>query len=143
MLNNPRDFDWNIVGLDFGNWEEEKIWALSIPESELDMADLEWHLDCPFWESDGGVRYSITPRNVIERVAGTSQERVRVAAANTSYPIDIYYNKDKWLILDGIHRLTKLYGAGIRTVRVRIVTEELLPLILTEEPIEMPTWWNQ
>lgn len=24
-------FDWQSIGLDFGNWEEEKIWALELP----------------------------------------------------------------------------------------------------------------
>ena len=52
MKNDPKKFDWNTVGLDFGNWEDEKLWALNIPSSKLDIKELEWHLDCPFWVHD-------------------------------------------------------------------------------------------
>ncbi len=138
----PKKFDWNLVGLDFGNWEEEKIWALDIPVSDMSVSELEWHLDCPFWESDEGERYTITPRQVLEKSEGTTKEQEKVEKADTTYPIDIYYNKDKWLILDGLHRLVKLYADGLKVVKVRIITEGKLPEILSDEPIEMPPWWN-
>ncbi len=142
MNTDPKKFDWNSVGLDFGNWEEEKIWALDLPISEMSASELEWHLDCPFWENDHGERYSITPRQVIEKFEGTNREQEKVEQSNTSYPLEVYYNRDKWLILDGLHRLAKLYASGAKKVKVRIITEDTLPLILTGEPIEMPTWWN-
>lgn len=142
MNTDPKKFDWNIVGLDFGNWEDEKIWALDMPVSEMEVSELEWHLDCPFWESDNGERYTVTPRQVIEKFEGTTKEQEKVKQADTKYPIDIYFNKDKWLILDGLHRLVKLYAGGADKVNVRIISEDKLPLILSGEPIEMPLWWN-
>ena len=63
-----------------------------------------------------------------------------MAAADTSYPIDIYFNKNRWLILDGIHRLVKLYKQGTEQVSVRIVTPQHLPLIQSDESIELPRW---
>jgi len=140
MKNDPKKFDWNTVGLDFGNWEDEKLWALNIPSSKLDIKELEWHLDCPFWVHDNGERYTVTPREVLHREDGTTKEQAMVIKADISYPIDIYYNHDKWLILDGIHRLVKLYQAGAQEIEVRIITDEKLPLILSGEPIEMPSW---
>ena len=140
MKNDPKQFDWNFVGLDFGNWEDEKLWALDIPTSKLNIKDLEWHFDCPFWEHDNGERFTITPRNVLKREEGTQAEQDKVKNADTSFPIDIYFNRDKWLILDGIHRLVKLYQEGVKEVDVRIVAKEKLPLILSGEPIEMPSW---
>ncbi|MEK7627988.1 MAG: hypothetical protein AAB421_01055 [Patescibacteria group bacterium] len=143
MRKNPQEFDWGTVGLNFGNWDEKKIWALNIPESTLDISELEWHLDCPFWENDSGVEYSVTPREVLEKISGTTNEQEKVENADTKHPIDIYFNKNKWLVLDGIHRLAKLYAAGAERVRVRIITADTLPLVSTGEPIEMPTWWNK
>lgn len=32
MKKDPKKFDWNTVGLDFGNWEEEKLWAVELPD---------------------------------------------------------------------------------------------------------------
>ncbi len=140
MRLDPKKFDWNEVGLDFGNWEEEKLWALPLPVTSIDISELLWHLDCPWWESDSGERYTVTPRDVIELAPGTSTERAKVQQADTSYPIDIFYNKDKWLILDGIHRLVKLYQEGVGQVQVRIVTNEVFPSIASSEPIELPNW---
>jgi len=139
-MKDPKKFDWNTVGLDFGNWEEEKIWALDLPISSIAIKEVEWHLDCPFWEHDNGERYTITPRDVLERASGTDKEYQAVLNADTSYPIDIYFNKNKWLILDGLHRLVKLYSSGVTEINVRIITKEALPLILSDEPIELPSW---
>ena len=36
------------VGFDF-HWSEEKVWALNVPVEEMDIKDLEWHFDIPFW----------------------------------------------------------------------------------------------
>ncbi len=140
MKKDPKKFDWNTVGLDFGNWEEEKLWAVDLPVTTLSIADLEWHLDCPFWEHDNGERYTVTPRDVLEKEEGTSKEQESVVQADTTYPIDVYFNKDKYLILDGIHRLVKLYQSGATTFDVRVIPEDKLPLILSEEPIELPNW---
>ena len=140
MKTNPKKFDWNSVGLDFGNWEEEKLWALVIPVSKLNISELEWHLDIPFWENDNAERYTVTPREVLEKQDGTTKEQVGVENADTAYPIDIYFNKDKWLILDGLHRLVKLWEIGEKEVNVRIVTADTFPLIKSNEPIELPTW---
>jgi len=140
MKIDPKKFDWNYVGLDFGNWEEEKLWSLNIPVTVIAIKELEWHLDCPFWQHNNGERYTVTPRDVLEKEKGTEMEQSKVKKADTTFPIDIYFNKDKWLILDGIHRLVKLYSLNEKEVSVRIVTEDKLPLILSGEPIEMPNW---
>jgi hypothetical protein len=34
---NRKKYDWSSVGLDFGNWEEGKIWALGLPTTEMDI----------------------------------------------------------------------------------------------------------
>ncbi len=140
MKQDPKEFDWNTVGLDFGNWEEEKLWAVDLPVTTLTFADLEWHLDCPFWEHDNGERYTVTPREVLEKEEGTSKEQLAVDQADTSYPIDVYFNHGKYMILDGLHRLVKLHSAGANEFKVRIIPDEKLPLILSGEPIELSDW---
>lgn len=52
-MNPYKNFDWKNVGLDFGNWEEEKIWALKLPVEEISISELLWHFDVPFWTNDG------------------------------------------------------------------------------------------
>jgi len=137
-MNSYQDFDWNSVGLDFGNWEEEKIWALELPVEILDISELIWHLDVPFWTNDEGERWSLTPRDVLDNSAGSDDERARVAGVDISYPIDIFENKGKWLVLDGLHRLAKCYQDGNKTVQVRKIPHERFIEIKSEHPIELP-----
>ena len=57
------------------------------------------------------------------------EEYARTMRADTSYPIDIMYNKNRWLILDGLHRLMKSVEAGATEVIVRKIPRERIPEI--------------
>ena len=39
------------VGFDF-DWDSKKVWALDVPVEEMDIKDLEWHFDIPFWAKE-------------------------------------------------------------------------------------------
>ncbi|MBU1167449.1 hypothetical protein KKC60_03515 [Patescibacteria group bacterium] len=49
----------------------------------------------------------------------------QVEKADIKYPIEIYKHQGKWIILDGIHRFTKIVRLGYKTIKVRRVTEEI------------------
>ncbi len=134
----PQDYNWNSVGLDFGNWDDEKLWALELPTEEININELLWHFDAPFWPNDNGEKWTITPWDVISAKPSTKSEQQKVEDADLSYPIDILENHGKWLVLDGLHRITKAYRLGQNTVKVRVVPRERLPEILIDEPIELP-----
>jgi len=114
------------VGFDF-RWDVRKVWALDIPVTEMDINELLWHFEIPFWELADTDDYNLTPNAVINKEAGTRQHREKIENADTSYPIDIMENKGRWLILDGLHRLVKLYEQGARTIKVRIIPREKIP----------------
>jgi len=135
---NPRDFKWDSIGLDFGNWEEEKIWALDLPVTEINIKELLWLFDAPFWENDDGERYMITPWDVVQGNKNATKEIEAMQRADLLYPIDIFENHGKWLVLDGLHRLAKLYKNGEVKVKVRIIPRERFPEIASEYPIELP-----
>ncbi len=116
------------VGFDF-DWDSKKVWVLDIPVTEMDMKELIWHFDIPFWELDDTDDYNLTPRAVIHNEQGTKEHRKKIEEADTSYPIDIMENKGKWLILDGLHRLVKLYECGDEKVKVRVIPREKIPEI--------------
>ena len=137
-LNRAAPFDWNSVGLDFGNWEEEKLWALDLPVQEMDVEKLLWHLDIPYWGNDALDRWTVTPRDVMNRKDGTELEQAKTDKADISFPIDLYENKGKLFVLDGLHRLVKLITQGKRLVNVRIVPKDRFPEIASEHPIELP-----
>lgn len=132
------NFDWSTVGLNFGNWDEEKIWALDLPTIEMDIKDLIWHFEIPFWPNDNGERWTVTLLDVIHQKELTKNEQNKMLKSDLSYPIDIVENKGKWLVLDGLHRLAKSYKQGQKKVNVRIVPRERLSEILIDDPIELP-----
>lgn len=137
-----KSYNWNSVGLDFGNWEEEKIWALQLPVVEIDIIELLWHFDAPWWPNDRGECWTITPWDVLHKNQGSTNEQLKIEKADLLYPIDILENKGKWLVLDGIHRLAKAYKHGQEKVKVRIIPRERLSEIITGDPIELPDYQN-
>lgn len=121
----------NEVGFDF-HWDVKKVWALDIPATEMDINELVWHFDIPFWELADTDDYNLTPNAVINKEAGTHLHREKIEKADTSFPIDIMENKGRWLILDGLHRLVKLYENGAEKIMVRIIPREKIPEITRE-----------
>ena len=115
-------------GLDF-HWDNQKVWALDLPVEELDVAEIEWMLDLPFWWRDDAGN-TISPREVMGNPSLHPEHMDRVAKADTSYPLDIMQNSHgKWLTLDGLHRLIRAMERGETKVRVRKVPREMTSAI--------------
>ncbi|MBP9686878.1 MAG: hypothetical protein KBD66_03725 [Candidatus Doudnabacteria bacterium] len=53
----------------------QKLWELDVPAVDFPLMDLAWNFDHPFWNMDGTVDWNLTPRAVIENVAGSSGHR--------------------------------------------------------------------
>jgi len=115
------------VGFDF-SWDNKKVWALDIPVTEMEIGDLIWHFDIPFLCDKDGV-YNLTPSEVLNNPDRYKLEYERVVGVDMKYPIDIMKNKNRWLILDGLHRLMKASMSGLKNVNVRIVPIERIPEI--------------
>jgi len=139
MNNKYKNFDWQSIGFNFGNWEEELIWALDLPVEEINIESLLWHLDIPYWENDKKERWTVSPRDVINKEEGTIDEQKRVENVEIKYPIELFENDGKYFILDGLHRLTKLYNQKVKVVRVRIIPKERFSEISSEHPFELPS----
>lgn len=115
------------VGFDF-HWDEEKVWVLEIPVEEMDVSELEWHFDIPFWRKPGGF-YDLTPNQVLTESDKYKDEFERMMQADLKYPLDIMFWKSRWLLLDGLHRLVKAKFLGIEKIKVRKIPQEVIPLI--------------
>lgn len=116
------------IGFDF-SWDERKVWELDFPEEEISIEELTWHFDIPFiWSKPDGY-YDVKPSEVIEHPDLHPEEYERTMQADTSYPIDIMFWRERWLILDGLHRLMKQSIEGVKTVRVRKIPESAIPQI--------------
>lgn len=138
MNNKYKNFDWQSIGFNFGNWEEELIWSLDLPVKEVDIKDLLWHLDIPYWDNDDSQRWFVSPRDVINKEIGTIDEQKRVENVDLKYPIELFEDNGKIFILDGLHRLTKLYIQGAKSVKARIIPKERFSEIASIHPFELP-----
>jgi len=111
-------------------WDNQKVWALTIPTEMMSVAELEWHLDIPWLHTPGG-RFDVTPSDIMRYPDQYRVQYDRTMASDLTYPIDVMFNvaTNRWQILDGLHRLMKSMALGIDTVTVRKVTDEMIPLI--------------
>jgi len=106
--------------------DNKKLWALDGPTEDMNMDELVWMLDVPFWEDEKG-NIVITPREVINDPNTYPYHRDKIKESDTSFPIDIMKNKKgKWATLDGLHRLVKLIMVGKTVVRVRKIPPEII-----------------
>lgn len=118
----------NEVGFDF-HWDNKKIWALNIPVEKIDISELEWHFTVPFWNRPDNGYYDLTPDDVLSNPELYRIEMDRIMQADLSHPLDIMFWKNRWLILDGLHRLVKQKQLGVKTLLVRKVPKDFISRI--------------
>jgi hypothetical protein len=108
------------VVLDF-LWDAERLRRLDLPETEVLVADLAWHLKLPFW-SDGGLPFRVTPMQVAAAPNRYPQQYARTISSDLAYPLDMLEHLDgKRTILDGVHRLLNAHLRGLLSVPVRVL----------------------
>lgn len=100
--------------------DSEKLWDLDVPEEEMNISELLWHFEIPIWGTDGE-DWNLTPQDVIDGKEGIGYHKQKVEEADLDYAILVIKNKDKWVILDGVHRLVKAYQLGKKTIKVKKV----------------------
>jgi len=115
------------VGFDF-SWSEEKVWALDVKVEKINIKELKWHFEIPFWNTKNGF-YDLKPIDIIKFPNNHVEEYNRTMKSDLFYPIDIMKNNDRWLILDGLHRLVKSEILGEVNVSVRKISRAQIPNI--------------
>lgn len=111
------------------DWDVEALWQLDLPTELVPVTSLAWHLDVPVWPDNDGKPYCVTPRQVLDDPAAHAREHDRVLAADLSYPIEIYPNRRRLMILDGIHRLARTVREGRMEIAVRRVPTSAIRLL--------------
>jgi len=113
------------LGIDF-HWDVRKLWAADLPTVELDVAELSWLLNLPFWSVDR--RCDVRPLEVANDPSGFADEHDRVMRADLQYPINVIWLRDRWIILDGLHRLLKAHVLAHSTITSTTARMRDLPL---------------
>jgi hypothetical protein len=116
------------------NWNVRNVWSLPTPAQQIKRSELDYLLDLKLWSSvpKAGMLFDISPRSVIANPAHFPHQYQRVQRADISFPIDMMdYRGQRW-ILDGVHRLAKLYLMHSEWVALRLHSEAIIDEIRTD-----------
>ena len=103
-----------------------KLRKLPLPVVEIDIEKLTWHFDMPVWDKDGTDDWNLTPWEVIRKEKNTTTHQKRIAETDTSHPIVVTEYNSRLVILDGVHRLAKVYMQGGKKIKAKVIPSEYL-----------------
>ena len=105
-------FDWV--------WEPPRVWSLPTPTSYLPFEDLAWHLGLTVWTTvRGEPRFDFAPAMVLAAPGSHTRHWKKIQEADVRYPLELFQNSGRWVILDGYHRLCRHQLSGSEKVPVR------------------------
>lgn len=112
------------------DWSNERVWSVDAPVEVVPLSELAWHLDIPIWSSvPGEPRFDLRPRDVLRNPALHRGHHERLLRVDTSYPLDTMWTTDRYVILDGVHRLARLSYDGAEVARIRRIPRAAIPRI--------------
>lgn len=107
------------------HWDMDLLHRLSgLPEVEMAVSELAWHLRLPFW-SVSGMPFQVCPRDVLENPDRYSDQWARTLGCDLSFPLHARVDEvGRVVILDGVHRLLKAMVFDEKLVKVRLISDE-------------------
>ncbi len=121
------------LGLTFW-WDVKKLWEVDLPIVPMPVAELEWLLDIPFWDKDSQ-DMALSGREVAAQPELYPDEYKRTMAADLACPINVIMLKERWIIMDGLHRLLKAQLLCHETILAKQAYPQDIPLFSRE-------WWE-
>lgn len=112
-------------------WDEEKVWLVDAPITNMDILDLVWQFDLPLHSELSGF-FNLSSNEIINNPHMYRDEWACMLEADLDYPIDVMHQSGRWIILDGLYRLMKAYVFKRESVEVRIIPREKIPEIIRE-----------
>jgi hypothetical protein len=112
-------------------WDRAKLHELALPVVELSVVELRWMLDLPWWRV-GERRFAVTPNQVRYAPERYASHWRRMLDADLDYPIDLL-QRERLIILDGVHRLLKADVLDMRTLACRVLDQAQFAKITAAE----------
>jgi len=121
MSGNKKPRIFKKLGFGF-YWDDDLFRDVDEPIIELDINELLWNLDLPFWEEEKIDDWNLTPREVIQNPEYYPSHYQRILKVDLNYPICIAKSTNgKWFVLDGTHRLAKACIDNLKTIKAKII----------------------
>lgn len=105
--------------------DEPKLRKVKLPIEEIAISDIENNMDISYREQEGTDDWNLTPRMCLENFEKEIWHAKKILEADLQYPIELYFHKEQWIILDGVHRFTKAMYLGHTTIKVRKICEDI------------------
>ena len=103
------------------NWDVRRVWERSATHETVPIGELHFLLTNPFWSRnrDSFTDFDLCPMDVLSGRLKSENHRDRIQRANTYFPLDFIEDNQRLWIVDGIHRLAKLYQRKCPDVQIR------------------------
>jgi hypothetical protein len=106
-------------------WETPSIWLLPTAATLLGLDELVWHMDLTIWTTvPGQPRFDLAPATVMRSPMAFSRHWRKINNAQLVYPLELFQNGARWVIVDGYHRLCGHVLQRSRAVPVRFHPSE-------------------
>ena len=92
-------------------WDLELLRRLDVPVDDVEIDDLRWQLDLPWW-SDQGHLFSLSPMEVRADHERSPEHWQRIQDADLYRPIYVIERPRGLVVMDGVHRLAKADEMG-------------------------------
>lgn len=109
---------------------EPMIWVLDLPVEEIPISEIANNLDVPYLEREGTDDWNLCVRELVANFDHEPHHAQQTLAVDLTFPIELYSHNGQWIILDGVHRLTKAVREGRETILVRRIPESAIQKLL-------------
>src|SRR3972149_9954277 len=99
---------------------------IDLPIEEISLSELIYNADIPYLERQGTDDWNLSPNELIRNFDKESNHASKVGNVDMQYPICIYYFKNHWIVLDGVHRFTKALMNKDKTIKVKRISNKMM-----------------
>jgi hypothetical protein len=118
------------------HWDRQRLWeeANRVQADFLPLTDLLSNLDLPIWPRfDGQKIYDLAPSEFLRDPKLFPTHMERVIKSDPSFPLILMPNRsERWVVIDGYHRLVKCQIERIQKVMVKRLERSVIPKIRVE-----------
>ena len=131
VRSNPVALPERLRGVFFDRrWETSKVWRLPTPAQRIPFTELAWHLELTVWTTvRGEARWDLSPRMVLQHPELHERRWRKILGADLSFPLEMFRQGGRWVVLDGYHRLARHHIEGRAQVEVRLHPDDCWPMV--------------